>query len=178
MFERRREKVLLAAVGALLLILVGDQLVVGPLLRHYDDLDGRIAALREELDEADRLDRHADDLERRCAYVEGRLRDDSEAFRNEFRMYLESRIGPGVQITSAKQLDHSALVELADMRVLRFELEMTGPLDAQRRALAYLDTSAELLRVENLRMARTSSEDRSLTVRMVVSTVTRAPKGP
>jgi len=178
MLQRRSERVLLAAVVALLVILAGEQLVVGPLLDYYEDLDRRLAALEADLAEASRLQEEADQVQQRCDYIDARLHEAGEQFQNQFRKYLETRIGPGVQVKRSKQVAEAPLPELPGMKVLRFEMELVGPLAAQRAALAYLATSIELLRIENLRMTRTSPDERSLTVRMTVSTVARSPKVP
>jgi hypothetical protein len=69
MFEQRREKIMLVLALGLLGALVLDQMVVSPVWGYLSDVSARIAELKADVDEAERLERAAPQARRRAAAV-------------------------------------------------------------------------------------------------------------
>ncbi len=126
-------------------------------------------------EEARLLDRLEQTVEvpRRLDAVRADMPPAGEQGRNDFRRYLESRVGPGVAVVSSKPISILPLPETEDLRRLTFELELSGELAPLREALENLDASGELLRVEGLMIHNTSIDDRRLNVTITVSTIAR-----
>ena len=159
MLEQRRERVLLGAVLALVAILGVRHFVLGPLWEYVSGIDERIADVRGQLAEAE-ADRQTDPkLQRRSDSILARMRPASEQGENDFRQYLQSRLDPQVKVTGSKPVSVTPLPQLPGLRRLTFELDILGPLEPVRAALQRLDTSDELLHVENLQITNSSIDD-------------------
>lgn len=173
MLERTSERILLGLVLLLLLVTGVDRLAVRPAISYFAGMDEQIEqAAAEEARLLDRLEQTVE-VPRRLDAVRADMPPAGEQGRNDFRRYLESRVGPGVAVVSSKPISILPLPETEDLRRLTFELELSGELAPLREALENLDASGELLRVEGLMIHNTSIDDRRLNVTITVSTIAR-----
>ncbi len=173
MLERRREKVMVGIVAALLAILGLDRLIVSPLLGYFSGIDERIVEVRQGIIDADETAKDADRIEADLARLRSRMLPANEEGQNDFRKFLESMIDPHVEIRSSRGVSVTNIPQAPHLRKLTFELEMTGPFQPLVWTLMNLDKSEQLLRVENLQFTNTSIDDTRLSVSITVSTIAR-----
>lgn len=178
MFEQRSQKVLLALALVLLGALVLDQLAVSPLWKYLSAAETRIADLRAEIAEGERLRPSAQRDRERADAVERRLRVASEQGLNEFRRYLEAMLDPSLEVTSSAQVSAVDMPGAPGLKRIVYDLRLTGSQDSLRTALDNLDASVELLRVEKLELSNSSPDDPGLDVNMLVSTVSSVTARP
>ena len=171
MFERTREKVLLALIAALLLVIVLDGLVVSPLLNYIHEANVEIAALSEELAHAGQTVA-SDALVR---FDPARLRQADEQDQNEFRRHLESRLPPGASVRSSTRRSTTDVPGVDGLRQIAYRLEVEGPMSVMRVFLNALDRSKELLQIEHLVISRAAEEEKTLSVKITISTMAHGP---
>jgi hypothetical protein len=177
MLERRRERILVGAVGALLGLLALDRLVVRPLWGYFAGIDERMAALRAEIaDGRAVLGRHAEAVER-LDRLRARAGGTDEALQNRFRQHVEDRVDPAAEVRRFQALPPRPVAPGGAWRRVPFELELTGRLGPVGATLYGLDASEGLLRIEDLRMENPSIDAPTLRVRMTVSTLAWSPEG-
>jgi len=175
-FERKREKILLAIVLGLLGVVALDRLALAPLYEYFSGADAEIARLQAELALADRDAAEAARWKQAVTRAAQAICGPDEQELNELRRYLESLSGEGVKVTSSKLIGQSPMSNGSDLRLVTYELQMVGPLDPQLRlALERLDRSRRLLRVDDLRITRTTEDSPLLNMTLTVSAIARGP---
>lgn len=174
MFDTAREKLLLTAVIALTALLLAYLLLVRPVGRYVGDLDADIAALRGSIADAREVLAHP--APPRLDF--SGLRPATEQDQNEFRKYLESLARPG-QVRNSSQQSVRDLDEKSRLKLITYELKLSGTAEEHRLFLERLDQTPEPLRIENVTISGTEgSEDPALEMRLIVSTIARTPDEP
>ena len=174
MFESGRERVLLVLVLLLLAALLLDSLVVGPLYKFVTVVDVRIAALVDKIDQDSNALNAATARQAETTFDEQQIRLETEQDQNEFRQYLESKAGLDV-VRSSTPKQMSELTGYDNIRLLTYDLELVGSVQSLRVFLENLDASERLLRIDSLWIFHGVMEDeeREMTMKMTVSTITR-----
>ncbi len=171
MLERKSQKVLLGVALALLAALVLDQAIIGPLRAYLSETDSWIGELKDEIAEARRLASSAERDIQTAQAIDRRLRIAGEQEQNEFRQHLQALLGEAVEVTSSAQVSVTDMPTAAGLVRILYELHVVGTQEALRTALANLDASRELLRIERLELTNTSLADPALAATLLVSTV-------
>jgi len=177
MLERRRERVLVGAVGVLLGLLALERLLVRPLWDHFAGMDERMAALREQIARGHETLRKEAEAVRQLRHVRARAGGADEALQNRFRQHVEDRIDPAAQVRRFQALPPRPVAAGSPWRRVPFELELTGRLGPVGATLYGLDSSDDLLRIEDLRIENPSIDVPTVRVRMTLSTLAWSPEG-
>lgn len=177
MFERRRERILLILVLALLVVVVLQPLVIKPLWSSLSSVDEDIARLKEDIHRNKRVLEEDAAILKQTQLIAQRIRLANEQGQNEFRQYIESEAGKNV-IKSSTPKAEADLPDQEDLKLLTYDLTLEGTIEELRTFLERLDRSGELLRTDRVQVSNASQEDRTVTMKMTVSTIAaRKPIG-
>jgi len=170
MFERRRQKILVALVLILLGLVVLDRLVVLPLGKRASEANRRLSWLTEKIKEARWAKLTGSLAQRRAETIRRRLRLVTEQEQNEFRRYLEAHVGADVVVTRSSQLTTTDMPEMPELKKTTFDLRLVGRQRDLRSVLENLDASSELLRIEKISITAPGPEA-ELSLSLEISTV-------
>ena len=183
--EGTRKRILLTAVIALLGATLIDRSAVKPLRGYISYAEKRIPEIRAEIAAVEAAVKEAATSQPgQPVFDEGRIPPANEENQNRYSRYLESETGLDLVVLKKSTGRVTDVPDMPGLKMIIHELDLEGeaessqnPIESMRKFLNSLDRSAELLRLEGLKISLPSPETRvpgmAMKMNMTVSTIAR-----